>query len=205
VNYQVLQPYSYLMFPIYGGGNNTFNADGTGELSDGFCYAGRLDYAVASNLNVFGSYIWAHRLENAGTLAGSYLCSSDASGSDNSGVAPFPSGLYSYARNAKRGQAWKSANTGVAAAGLNPFVDDGFLGWEAQAGFSWKLLEGLTFNCKYAYWQPGDWFTQAYRAFSQVGSINAAGALTQVGLDGQGMLIGRDAIHAMDSSFLIEF
>ena len=75
INYQAMEPYEWLMFNTYGGGNDAFSgplmpADGHGMMSDAFCYAARIDYAVASNLNVWGSYIWAHRLEKQGSLFG---------------------------------------------------------------------------------------------------------------------------------------
>ncbi len=75
INYQAMEPYEWLMFNTYGGGNDAFGgplmpSDGHGMMSDAFCYAARLDYAVASNLNVWGSYIWAHRLEKQGSLFG---------------------------------------------------------------------------------------------------------------------------------------
>ena len=47
---------------------------------------------------------------------------------------------------------------------INPYVDDGYLGWEANAGVDWKLLEGFKMNVRYSYWAPGDWFTDAYQA-----------------------------------------
>jgi hypothetical protein len=37
------------------------------------------------------------------------------------------------------------------------------LGWEADLGLSWKLLEGLTLDFLFACWQPGKWFNWAYR------------------------------------------
>ncbi len=53
-------------------------------------------------------------------------------------------------------RAASSATTSV------PNVPDNYLGWEANVGVNWKLLEGLTFNTNFAYWQPGDWFKYAY-------------------------------------------
>lgn len=185
VNYQVLEPYSFLMFPTYGGGNNTFNPDGTGQMSDAFCFAGRLDYAVAANLNIFGSYIWAHRLENAGTYAGQYYASSNAA---NYNVAVNDANA-----NALIGLAQAFKGGGAA---TNPYVDDGFIGWEAQGGVSWKLLEGMTMDFAYAYWNLGQWFDQAYRAFT----YNAAG-----GQYGNGLMQGRDPIHSLRGSFTINF
>ncbi len=78
IDWQVLDPYQYLMFGVYCGGNQVFNGlflgdDGKGMMSDAFAFAGSLDYAVAANLNVWGSYMWAHRLEKYGTYMGQYL------------------------------------------------------------------------------------------------------------------------------------
>ena len=64
------------MFHTFGGGNNQFSwvfgADGTGLMGDAWALGARLDYAVASNLNVWGTYLWAERLERDGYLAGQF-------------------------------------------------------------------------------------------------------------------------------------
>lgn len=186
INYQVIEPYSFLMFPTYGGGNNTFNADGTGELSDAIALGGRLDYAVASNLNLFGTFLYARRLERDGDYAGSY----------NTGLNAGGTASFTASTNIATAQAWKAVATGNAAAGLNPYVDDNLIGWEAQGGLSWKLLEGLTMNAVYSYWQPGEWFNQAYRAVT--------GA--DLGLIGADMWMNqRSAIHSARGSFVIDF
>ena len=76
VNYQAMEPYNTLMFHTFGGGNNQFSwvfgADGTGLMGDAWALGVRLDYAVASNLNVWGTYLWAERLERDGYLAGQF-------------------------------------------------------------------------------------------------------------------------------------
>jgi hypothetical protein len=74
-------------------------------------------------------------------------------------------------------------------------VDDGYLGWEANIGVDWKLLEGMNMHVAYAYWQPGDWFTQAYRAVGMRG-----GAAVE-----DGLVAGRDAIQAINGSLMINF
>lgn len=189
INYQAMKPYQFLMFETYAGGNDggwrgtdlTFVSDDHGMMSDAYCFAGRLDYAVASNLNVWGSYIWAHRLERAGWLAGQKLANGQV-------VAP---PVYT----AAAAQAWKALNTGGAAAFLNPYVDDGYLGWEANVGIDWKLLEGMNMHVAYAYWQPGDWFTQAYRAVGMRGGVAVE----------DGLVAGRDAIQAINGSLMINF
>ncbi len=56
INYQAMKPYNTLMFHTFAGGNNQFSwlfgADGTGLMADAWALGVRLDYAVASNLNV---------------------------------------------------------------------------------------------------------------------------------------------------------
>ena len=46
-----------------------------------------------------------------------------------------------------------------------PNVPDNYLGWGANLGLNWKLLENLTFNSTFAYWQPGNWFQWAYQDY----------------------------------------
>jgi len=186
INYQALAPYQYLMFEVYAGGNNggwnandiAFVSDDHGQMTDAYCFGARADYAVASNLNVWASYLWAHRLERAGYFAGGTAADG---GVGNASVAA--------------AQAWKAANG--FGANANPYVDDGHIGWEADAGIDWKLLEGLNMFVRYAYWQPGKWFDQAYQA---VGGLGAGG-----GLATNALVTGRDAIHAINGSFIIDF
>jgi len=177
INYQALEPYEYLMFYTYAGGTQTFHADGTGQMADAYAFAGRYDHAVASNLNIYGTYIWAHRLEKAGTWLGQF-----SSTGLNRGF---------FDVNALR------ANYGR----TSPFVEDGFIGWEANFGVDWKLLEGLTFKTRYSYWQPGDYFKEAWQAVGVFG-----GAVVPVGTVGVGALyVSRDPIQCVQGSILIEF
>ncbi len=184
INYQAMEPYEWLMFNTYGGGNQQFTGllstdDGHGLLGDAFAYAGRLDYAVASNLNVWGSYIWAHRLEKNGFLFG---------GISSTGANATAGEITTFATNAGR------ANAG----GANPYgyVTDGFIGWEANAGIDWKLLENFTMYLRYAYWQPGEFFNEAYQARLP----NAAG----IAVDNQ-VLSSRDAIQGFHGSLMVNF
>jgi hypothetical protein len=174
IDHQFVEPYEFLMFTTYGGGNQTFNPDTHGQLNDAFALAARLDYAVASNLNAYLTYMWAHRLERNGTYYGHYT-NTGAANTLGFGGQPGPAfGLL-----------------GGRAAGGDPFVTDGFLGYEVGLGVDWKLLEGMTFRSRYAYWQPGDWFDEAYQAVNSTG-----GAM---------MTEGRDAIQAFRGSMVIDF
>jgi hypothetical protein len=186
INYQVLQPYSYLMFPTYAGGNNQFNNDGTGEMSDAYCLAARFDYAAAANLNVFGSYLWAHRVEKNGYYAGSFAGSA---GNRTYGLVA----ISQTPLNGIEASTFKANSGGGFGANANPFVDDGYLGWEAQAGFDWKLLEGLSMQAAYSYWHVGPWFDQAYQVFSPTN------------LRGDGLMVGRAPIQSLRGTFTITF
>jgi hypothetical protein len=197
VNYQALEPYEYLMFNVYGGGNNggwnaldiTFVAEDHGMMSDAYAFAGRVDYALAANLNIWASGIWAHRLEAAGTYFGQYtsdgtLCY-DPTRSAANGLGAGIVTAQAFYNNA--GRAW-----GVGA----DYVSNGFIGYEFDAGLDWKLLEGLTVKTRYAYWQPGDWFKEAYQATI----LDGNGAIVR-----QAVLFSRDAIHGFRGTMEINF
>ncbi|MFC1834390.1 hypothetical protein ACFL2Q_06615, partial [Thermodesulfobacteriota bacterium] len=180
INYQAMEPYEFLMFNTYGGLNGGFNGlfvgDGHGMMQDGYCFGGRIDYAVASNLNAWLSFIWAHRLERHGTFAGQY----------NSGGA--------YVGNDVAN--WFAANNITYIAGqTSPYVRDGFLGYEWGVGVDWKLLEGLTLKTRYAYWQPGEYVQWAYQ---RVGYVNGS-------IRDNAYVEGIDPIHAFQGRLLIEF
>jgi hypothetical protein len=196
INYQATEPYEFLMFNTYAGGNNggwnpnsrsaatgvtsvdvSFTYDEHGQMTDAYCFAGRLDYAVAANLNVFGSYIWAHRLERQGTYAGQF---------NETGSAVLMGGPLNGGNNFM-----------TQYGGTTPFVPDGFIGWEVNAGADWKLLEGMTFKARYSYWQPGEWFNYAYQAFGTLpnGTVGVPSAIVK----------DRSAINAFQASVLITF
>jgi opacity protein-like surface antigen len=184
INHQAMEPYEWLMFNTYAGGNNAgwtalsipLTSDEHGQMADAFGFGARLDYAVAANLNVWGSYLWAHRTEQNGFFAGG-MASDGSPGNATPAAA----------------QAWKTLN----GFGLNPnpYVDDGFIGWEVNAGVDWKILENTTFNFRYAYWQPGEWFDQAYQAVT----IRDGAVVTD------GLLVGRAPINAFEGKLMVSF
>ena len=145
INYQALEPYEFLMFNTYAGGNNggwnaldfTYVADDHGMMTDGYCLAGRIDYSLAANLNLWGSYIWAHRLERAGTYFGQF----QSSGSLAAGSIPNLKAFY-----ADAGRSWGTGND---------YVSDGFIGWEVNLGVDWELLESVAFRCRYSFLAAG--------------------------------------------------
>jgi hypothetical protein len=194
IDWQAMEPYQYLMFGVYAGGNQTFSGlflsdDTHGMMSDAYTFAGRVDYAVASNLNVYGTYLWAHRLEAAGTFMGQY-----ASTGASTTIATADT------RANFRG------NIGAGNDNFERYVPNGYLGWEMTLGMDWKLLEGLTLRTRYAYWQPGDWFTYAYQTIMP-GQPFGPGPIIGVGVpySVSGFLGSRDAIQAFEGSLFINF
>jgi hypothetical protein len=131
-----IAPYNFLI-GYWGTGNNSYDASGYPTYLDFLGYAARIDYALASNLNLFTSYIYARRASSSSTGWGQY----------GGGVALLP----------------------VNAVSSN--VPDNNLGWEWDLGCNWKLLESMTFNFKFGYWKPGDWFKFAYMDLSTTNTI----------------------------------
>jgi hypothetical protein len=171
-NTSVYRPYSYLMVYAYGLGTHINGDTGNGYVEDASCFAGRLDYAVASNLNLYGSFFWADRVGNAygwgflrpatlGAQPGAVLTTATLTAgptlTSTSATLPFAAAF-----PAVNGIA--SGYVGPLAAGAQtnaPTIPDNNLGWEFDGGFDWKLLEGLTLNTTFAFWQPGRWFSYA--------------------------------------------
>jgi hypothetical protein len=140
-NYSVFRPYSILLAWNYGSGNGSYTArplgsDGIGSdngyVTDANTFAARLDYAVAANLNVYGSIFYAERLSKG--YGWGYL---NPSG-----------GRVSYANRGNPLQ-------------VPPAIPDNALGYEVNGGFDWKLLEGYTISLAAGYWVPGKWFNYA--------------------------------------------
>jgi hypothetical protein len=68
---QCVEPYQWLM-GYYGAGNNGYDVTGYPIFSDFVGYAARLDYAVAANLNLFGSFMWAERQSKTATQVAAF-------------------------------------------------------------------------------------------------------------------------------------
>jgi hypothetical protein len=143
-NTGLFRPYSYLMVYSYGLGAH-INADTqNGFAEDASIYAARVDYAVAANLNLYASFVWADRASQSGWGWGFIRPQlSAAQANANSAVV-------------------LNLNPNVAGlANLIPNIPDSNLGWEIDSGFDWKLLEGLLVSTTFAYWQPGKWWNYA--------------------------------------------
>ena len=137
-NYGLFAPYSLLTCFYYGAGLDLFNLNTDGFMNDASILAIRLDYAVASNLNIYGSFFWADRASTAGYGWG-------------------------FMRPAATGSFVQFLNLStINAASVNaPSVPDNNLGWEIDAGMDWQLLDKWTVKFIAAYWQPGKWFNYA--------------------------------------------
>jgi hypothetical protein len=132
----IFYPYSFLLVYNYGGGNNHFNVQGDGYLVDAVACAAKIDYAVAANLNLWGSFFYADRLSK---------------GYGWGFIRPDGEGNVTYQRQGR---------FNIPA----PAIPESNLGWEIDFGVDWELLDGLLLTAKGAYWQPGDWFKYACRS-----------------------------------------
>ena len=139
-NYGVVRPYAFLFTYNYGSGLNALDLSGWGFLRDATLLGARLDYAVAANLNVFGSFAWAERTSNGY----SWGCIGP-----NAGAGNFPAAV--------DGDIDFTFNRYTA----SPNIPNRSLGYEIDTGFDWRLLEGFNAGIVFAYWQPGKWFSYA--------------------------------------------
>jgi hypothetical protein len=169
INSQCMAPYESLMFHAFGGGNQVFGgffmpSDGDGMLADGHAFGARFDYAVATNLNIWVSYMKAQRLERAGNYIGAINETDSATVSGTElypgpdlayfvAVGPPPSGLQFFGNQNKFPE-------------RSPYVDNDEIGWEINVGLDWQLLEGHLLRLHYARWQPGHWYDWAYQAIT---------------------------------------
>jgi hypothetical protein len=190
-NYSVFRPYSILFAWDYGAGNGSYtsranaNAQAIGSdngyVTDANTYAGRLDYAVAANLNVYGSFLWAERISKG--YGWGYIAPTSATN-------PLVNYLY------------KGTVGNVA-----PAIPDNALGYEIDGGFDWQLLEGYTLSAAFGYWVPGKWFSYACVDRRVVGWDNAPGAGPYVTGGSWGVTPGRtiDPVFGMDLQVKVEF
>ncbi len=150
-NYSLVVPYAYLFTYNYGSGLNGYNLNRDGYLRDAFVLAGRLDYAVASNLNLFGSFFWAERTSDGyerGCLRPGFN-----QFTVGAGTVSYASGNIDFSR--------VNPGPNMSQNNLTPNITDRALGYEIDLGLNWKLLEAWQFSLTAAYWAPGKWFSYA--------------------------------------------
>ena len=181
-NTSVFRPYSFLAVYMYGLGTSINAATGYGYVDDAMTYGARLDYAVAANLNLFGSFFWADRVGNAYGLGF---------------LRPGTDGSIS---RAYRGTTNVNTWTNVA-----PSIPDNNLGWEVDTGFDWKLLEGLTVRSTFAYWVPGKWFSYAAMDKANPAWLQGTAAALRAGNFGIDKDRGIDPIYGVDIRIEGEF
>jgi hypothetical protein len=142
-NFDVFRPYSFILSYNYGAGLNAYNLSLDGYMRDAWVVGTRMDYAVASNLNIYGTFLWAER-----TAKGyGWAC-----------IAPNDNNLPpQFIATPNDGNVQWAIN---GAAG-SPNIPDTALGWEVNLGLDWQLLEGYTVGFLAGYWQPGRWFSYA--------------------------------------------
>ena len=144
-NADLFRPYSMLLSANYGAGvlaqqPGVIDTAPLGYMVDASVIAARLDYALASNLNLFFSVFHANRASKSGYGWGSI-----------GPMIPTTSpNTFSLVVQSQRNF-------------TNPFpsIPDNDLGWEVNAGFDWNLLETWVLSISAGYWQPGKWFNFA--------------------------------------------
>jgi hypothetical protein len=181
-----MKDWGYLMYYMYGTGDG-WDAAGYGQPTNFQHLGAKLDYAVASNLNVFWLFAYAWRDQpNAYTLGG------DGRG----GIRPFTNNDILAAQQ----------GTSTLAAVPDHARE---IGWEVDAGVAWKLLENLTWNTTFAWWKPGSWWSYAYPDTAALYKANGGAALTltpanyPIAINRAGRDI--DALFAVETSMLINF
>jgi hypothetical protein len=130
----LFDPYSILLAYRFGSGVNA-----PGHISDASVYALKLDYALASNLILTGSFLRATR--NSHGYAIGYV---------RPNIAAVTFGSVTYAEP-----------PGSTFTNPAPSIPERDLGWEVKAGFVWELLDGWAVSARFAYWKPGKWFNYA--------------------------------------------
>ncbi len=141
------KPYSLLLAYDYGSGNNSITYSSShGFMTDASSYGIRLDYALAANLNTYGTFFYANRISQG--YAWGWI-------RPDPSTAPTSPALQYGIRFTRQG----FKDIGFDAGAPNILERD--LGYEFGGGFDWKLVEGYMLKAQLAYWKPGAWFKYA--------------------------------------------
>lgn len=149
-NSSVFRPYSLLLGRSYGAGLNCYDLNGNGCMTDASVLALRLDYAVAANLNLFGSVFYAERASHGwqwGCIRPGGRNVFDVFDGDDDA-------LRQVIFRPRQGNSFDFAEP-------IPTIPDTALGYELVLGAEWKLIENWLLTVTGAYWQPGRWFNYA--------------------------------------------
>jgi hypothetical protein len=186
-NNTVFRPYSIIFVGDYGSGlgavgfPNVIGRTGDGYVVDASVLAARVDHAVASNLNLFASFLYATRVSHG--YGWGYIKPDGVGGATINGAINF-------------------ANPATSTfAAPSPSIPDNGLGWELDLGLSWNLLENWNLGLTAGYWQPGKWFGYACISRSVVG-WDAPGPGNNWGVD-PGRSI--DPVFALISNLTVSF
>ena len=150
---------------------------GNGYVEDASVWGARVDFAIAANLNCFGTFFWADRQSKSGFGWGCIrpdLALINSNGNVSNGypsLDPFnppaapagfvPNGIFHVWRQGVDRPGYAAPVTNPPFRGGAPNIPDTSLGWEIDAGISWELLDKLTLDFTFAYWAPGNWFKWA--------------------------------------------
>ena len=150
-NTTVFRPYSLILSTSYGAGLGARDYGNDGFMVDASVFAMRMDYAVASNLNVYGSVFHANRVSH-GQGWGYIRPYATGDGLHFDGIrviyGPLPSPPPVSRRSLTFAADW-------------PAIPDNDLGWEFDIGMDWKLLDTWTLSLYGGYFKPGKWFSYA--------------------------------------------
>lgn len=132
-NTLLFAPYSILLAGMYAAGINAVDYNRGYYFSDASVFALKIDFAIAANLNVAGSVLYADRVSH---------------GYGWGFISPTANGGVQYVRR------------GTFRAPV-PAIPESSLGWEAGLGISWAMLDNWNLYARGACWQPGRWFGYA--------------------------------------------
>lgn len=184
VNDAYMRGWGYLMYHLYGTGT-CFGANGFGYPFDLHHAGGRVDHAVASNLNVWGLFSYAWRDQpNAWKWGGDGRIGVEAFTNDDLIAA----------------QAGDTTRI--------PVPDHAReIGWEVDLGCSWRLLENFTWNTTVAYWQPGNWWGYAMPNTAAIYRANGGAAIVADDYLNARVNPGReiDPFVAVETNLVIDF
>jgi len=182
-----MRDWGLLMYYMYGTGTG-WSAAGEGQPTNFHHIGGRVDYALAANLNLFGIYSYAWRDQpNAYTLGGD----------QRGGARLFTNDDIAMAQGILPGYFGQTAVPDSARE----------IGWEVDAGLAWKILENLAWKTTFAYWKPGAWWSYAYPNTAAIYRSNGGAAIVANDPIRAQTDLGRDInpLFAIESNLLISF